>query len=277
MKHAIVPVVCLLILLGAAAARATDISGTISTTLTITENSRLTGDVTCTVTNAPCIKFGASDIKLELNGHVMTGNANPASCVLAGERGISTDTFDRVSIEGPGLLTKFRGVGIFVGSTVGTTVFGNHNRVKGVSITETCDIGIVLLGSDHVVEDNSLVRVGVDFGLLATGSGHRIRRNEVIRSGGHGIGAAGLSGAEIKENNLSGNSLDGILLFSTGGGATGNTIEGNEILGNFVDIGDANAAGANDWRNNLCQTSSGPGAPTCPNVPNFAGHMNAGS
>jgi hypothetical protein len=36
--------------------------------LTITENSQLVGDVTCTVTGAPCITFGAPGIALKLNG-----------------------------------------------------------------------------------------------------------------------------------------------------------------------------------------------------------------
>ncbi len=46
----------------------TQISGTISTTLTITEDSELVGDVTCVVVDAPCIKLGASGIKLRLDG-----------------------------------------------------------------------------------------------------------------------------------------------------------------------------------------------------------------
>src|SRR5439155_24542036 len=39
----------------ASGARARDIGGTISATLTITEDSQLVDDVTCTVTGAPCI------------------------------------------------------------------------------------------------------------------------------------------------------------------------------------------------------------------------------
>jgi copper-binding protein NosD len=279
-----VAVLVLMAFLAAGLAQATDISGTITSTLTITEDSQLTGDVTCTVIGAPCIKFGASDIELDLNGHVMTGNANPASCTTTpGERGIDTDIYDDVSIVGPGLVMKFREVGIRVGSRVEATVSGNHNTVRGVSITETCDQGMFLEGSNHVIEDNSVVRVGLAggfSGIQARGTGHRIRRNEFIRAGLHGISTTGtagfaLSGAEITENNISGNGFDGIVLFS---GVTGNKIERNEIVGNVVgDIFDGNSAGANDWQNNLCQTSGGTGAPTCPNLPNFAGHKNAGT
>jgi hypothetical protein len=55
---------------------ATDIGGTISSTLTITENSQLLDDVICTVTLAPCIAIGASRVTLELNGFTVTGHAD---------------------------------------------------------------------------------------------------------------------------------------------------------------------------------------------------------
>src|SRR2546425_12333900 len=57
----------------AGSAHARDIGGTISTTLTITEDSQLVDDVTCTVTGAPCIAIGAPRVTLELNGFTMTG------------------------------------------------------------------------------------------------------------------------------------------------------------------------------------------------------------
>src|SRR5712691_5639819 len=66
--------------------REAELSGTISSTLTIFDDTRLVGDVTCTaaVATAPCIVFGASHIKLRLNGHTITGPVNPltnlASC-----------------------------------------------------------------------------------------------------------------------------------------------------------------------------------------------------
>src|SRR3984893_18967977 len=60
---------------------ATDISGIIPTTLTITDNSKLVGDVVCTVTGGPCIAFGASGLTLDLNGYSMTGLGDPqATC-----------------------------------------------------------------------------------------------------------------------------------------------------------------------------------------------------
>jgi len=67
------------LVVSASSAQATDIGGTISSTLTITEDSQLVDDVTCTVTAAACIAFGASGVTLDLNGFTMTGLADPAT------------------------------------------------------------------------------------------------------------------------------------------------------------------------------------------------------
>ena len=64
-------------LLNVADASAEDISGTITFTKTIFEDSQLVGDVTCTMTDSPCIDFGAPHIKLWLNGFTITGPASP--------------------------------------------------------------------------------------------------------------------------------------------------------------------------------------------------------
>ena len=69
--------------------QARDIGGTISSTLTIIEDSQLVDDVICTVTGAPCIAIGAPNVKLELNGFT-TLRANIAetlSPVLITEQG----------------------------------------------------------------------------------------------------------------------------------------------------------------------------------------------
>src|SRR5262245_57734000 len=92
---------------------AEDISGTIATPKTIMEDSRLVGNVTCTVTNAPCITFGASNIKLSLGGFTITGPANPddsSTCNPPG--GAPPDDLIRiinltgVQVLGPGIVQR---------------------------------------------------------------------------------------------------------------------------------------------------------------------------
>jgi hypothetical protein len=104
---------------------ATEISGTISTTLTIYQDSELTGDVNCAVPLIlpganPCISFGADHIKLHLNGHTITGPATPpTSCSLPTDAmyGVGIEAIDRtdVKIEGPGIIQHFERWGILLG------------------------------------------------------------------------------------------------------------------------------------------------------------------
>src|SRR5829696_8654570 len=58
-------------------ATAEDISGTLTVTKILVEDSQLVGNVTCTTTTTPCIQFGAPNIAFRLNGHTITGPANP--------------------------------------------------------------------------------------------------------------------------------------------------------------------------------------------------------
>src|SRR5215468_9142917 len=85
---------------------ARDIGGTISTTLTITEDSQLVDDVTCTVTGLPCIAIGAPHVTLELNGFTMTGQADPQTACNGGltvdEAGIRVEKQTDVAVHGPG-------------------------------------------------------------------------------------------------------------------------------------------------------------------------------
>jgi hypothetical protein len=138
-----------------APAQATDISGTISTTLTIMDDSELVGDVTCMVAGAPCIKLGAPDIKLRLNGFTITDGANPSSnCASSNfsEDGIQVSGQHDVAILGPGLVHKFAGLGI---SLLGSTKV----RVDGVTTSDNCFSGIFLFGTtDSDIEKNVSVR-----------------------------------------------------------------------------------------------------------------------
>jgi len=143
-------------------AQARDIGGTISSTLTITEDSQLVDDVTCTVTGAPCIAIGAPRVTLELNGFTMTGQADPQTACSGGtstfpvEDGINVSGQANVTIHGPGLIQRFRGPGIQIrgGSDAAT--------VRGVTVSTNCASGILLGGgSGHDISENVAVRNGI--------------------------------------------------------------------------------------------------------------------
>jgi len=147
------------LLFSAGSAHAIDISGTISSTLTITENSRFVGDVICTVTGAPCIAFGGSGLTLDLNGFSMTGLNDPTrGCVgsgtAAGEFGIDVNAVNNVVIRGLGLIQQFRNHGIRLNNSTGATV-------SGVTVSTNCFSGIIAIaGSGHLLENNVAVSNG---------------------------------------------------------------------------------------------------------------------
>ena len=133
-----------------ARAQATDISGTIATTLTIFDDSELVGPVTCTVAGGPCIAFGASGIKLRLNGFTITGpDVPPAGCTPAtsSDDGIDVVGLQDVAILGPGLVQKFGGFGVFL-------LQDSNVRIEGTTMSDNCFSGIILVRT----ADSDIVR-----------------------------------------------------------------------------------------------------------------------
>jgi hypothetical protein len=255
--------------------QAESLAGMITTTRTLTQDTDLVGDVTCTVSGAPCLVFGAPGIQLRLHGHTITGQGSPDRCpsgVLFGEVGIHTKGQAGVSIVGPGLVRRFRGYGILVNS--------DRSTVRQVVVASSCLTGIVVFGRDNRVEQTTVVRaalVGPGFaGIFCSGDGgHRLRHNEVVSGGGPGITVVPSSGSAslpnlLEENSASGNDGIGLLLAL---GAIGHTVRRNAVLGNrqSPDILDANPTGANRYEANLCETSLR-GAPSCPDLPALSGH-----
>lgn len=139
-------------------ARAADIGGTISTTRTITEDSQLVDDVTCTVTGAACIAVGAPNVTLELNGFTITGQGDPKTGCAGGptptEFGIAIEGQTNVTIHGPGLVQQFRNQGIAL-------INSTRSRVTGVTLSTNCRSGIWLsASSDNEIYSNISVRNG---------------------------------------------------------------------------------------------------------------------
>ena len=138
---------------------ADQLSGRITRTYVLVENTELTGDVTCEVENAPCITFGGSDIELKLNGFTITGRADAATgcngATFGLESGISTTGSRNASVRGPGMIQRMRGRGVWVtGST--------NARVQDLTVSTTCSSGIFVAADSFgtVIERVVAVRNG---------------------------------------------------------------------------------------------------------------------
>jgi hypothetical protein len=153
------------LLLCAGRTRATEITGKISTTLTIFDDSELVGDVTCDVPHAPCILFGAPHIKLRLNGFTITGPGGPptnctSTTIFFSEPEDGIDVLqDGVSIIGPGRVRNFRRYGILLGSFASGALPLKDVVLKRVTFSENCFSGLQTVGlDDSKIEGNTFAR-----------------------------------------------------------------------------------------------------------------------
>lgn len=299
-------------------------AGVIPATLTIAGNTRLTCDVVCLQTdNGPCISFGRAGIKLDLNGFKMTGTANdpPRNNCIVGDPpdqdvfgvqeadGIQSK-FDRVVIEGPGVVQNMRRHGIGLLGTGADPV--EKVLVKKLVSHENCYSGI-FMGSvnNSVVEEVVSARNSANSGRRPCGgicvtnsNNNHVRRSEfagtgTIESGlgppppapnDFGVGLVGSSSGNIIEDNGIGGNINGLALFPLGPASpAGNLIRKNVIVGNppiqvsasnptldpvGADIRDFSAAGSNRFEDNLCMTYTGASPNPCLDLPQYAGHQN---
>ena len=148
------------VMASAAPAFADRVSGTLTRTYMIVEDTDLTGDVTCTVAGGtPCFSFGASGVELRLNGFSITGPSDPitgcAGTQVGNEPGITTNNMSRVAVRGPGLVQRFRADGV--------TVIGSVDaRVENVTVSTNCMSGIRVVGTSFgtLIQGNIAIRNG---------------------------------------------------------------------------------------------------------------------
>ncbi len=291
MKHLLrlFPIVACFTLLAGGVATAGEISGTISSTLNITEDSWLNGNVTCRVVGAPCIRVIASNITLWLNTFTITGMGDPPDgCIPGGftrnlEHAIEVTGQRRVEVLGPGVIQRARGFGVFLG--------GNTTRstVKDITISSNCLSGVQLWEetNENLIEGVVTVRNGnreSGCGGICTLRSHnnRFRRN-VASGNGYAVSPANLNfglavsgrGNTVSENIITGN-VTGIHVTPT---SVDNLLYRNIITGNppiqiplsvpefqGFDIRNLSPEGANTILDNVCLTYSGAGRSPCPGL-----------
>jgi len=264
------------------------IAGLITSTLTLTQDSQLSGDVTCQVNGRPCIELAAPGITLRLMGFTIRGPAEPPSACAptnaVPEDGIAVVGQEGVAILGPGGLQTFRRHGIFVNQS-------SSMIVSQVTSSTNCYSGILLSAvSDSDFTDNVSVGNAIASGVSPCGgtcivnsNDNRFRGNVYGGNGSvepenndFGLGLIGTSSNNLVEENLIVGNTNGVLLQA---GAAGNLIRGNTIVGNppaqvsasygngiGADIRNLSASGANVFEDNVCLTYFGPEPAPCPST-----------
>ena len=144
------------------------VSGVITTTYVMVEDTDLIGDVTCNVANnTPCFSFGAPNIELRLNGFTMTGRGDAitgcaGASTAGGEAGILTNGMARAVVRGPGLVQRFRGDGVLVNASVDARielVTASTNCMSGIRVAPT-SFGTVVQGNIAVRNGSSAAQCG---------------------------------------------------------------------------------------------------------------------
>jgi parallel beta-helix repeat protein len=254
---------------------ADQVSGTLTRTYVIVEDTDLIGNVTCAVPDgSACFSFGASGVELRLNGFSVTGRGDAITgcggTSVATEGGVNTNSMNRVVVRGPGLIQRFRGDGIFVFASTDA-------RIENLVISTTCQSGVRIAATSFntLVQGITSVRSGNGTaacgGIWIIGHNSRVRLNNTQGNGysdaqnNFGIGFTGTaSGNVVEENTVSGNT-NGILISPL---TANNVIRDNIVVGNpaiqsantrptaqAVDILNLAPAGATTFERNICVTS----------------------
>ena len=221
---------------------------------TITTDTTLDSDLVNCPNNG--IIIGASNITLNLNGHTIDGDGTPVDPCPEGEAcdvGVLNQAgYDRLTIVG-GTIRQF-GVGIVVEAGAA------HNRLHHLTVSDTTDVGIVMVDSTgSVIEKTAMSDPGVN-GLVLLDSQHAlVAHNSVSGSTGYGMVFFGIEDSRIQHNKLHGDKHGFILgasarnlvrsnaVSDSGGGievvegATANRVEHNRFnhTGDGILVGDA--------------------------------------
>lgn len=185
----------------------------------LTTDVRLEEDLTCA---GDALTVGADGIRINLNGHVISGNATG--------NGITVRSRTDVVIHG-GTVRNFV-TGIFVAQSSGVTIKDN-----GFTLNREA---VFLNGSSGNVVKANRAWANSQRGIMLrpTTSGIVSTNNQVVgntlTNNPSGILVFGQSGNTLKGNTIAGSAVGGFDL--TGGGGTENEIKGNLVTGSAAGI-----------------------------------------
>jgi hypothetical protein len=186
---------------------------------TITTDTTLDSDLVNCPNNG--IVIGADNITLDLNGHIIDGDATPVDPCPEGETcdvGVDNSAgHSGVTIEG-GSVQQFS-LGILVAGGAA------HNRLDQLAVSDTSDVGIVVADSTgSVIQKTSMSDPGVN-GLVLVDSQHAlVARNSVSGSTGYAMFLFGVDDSRIEHNKLDADEHGFIL-----GGSTHNLVQSNAV------------------------------------------------
>lgn len=226
----------------------------------------------------PGVVVTASDVRLDLGGHTLTGVSTAAGCAVP-QIGVEVkDPATHVQVAG-GTVTGFE-------SGVSLT---SSSRGRALRVLDNCGFGVIVAGASARV-DTSVVTGSVDGIALCNAADALVTANDVFANSRYGVLISCGQGAD------DGNRIEGNILRENGlpvgdGGGVGvfsgaaHVIAGNHVHGNFVGVylqtaekttvtdnvayrnvsadlvDDAASCGSDVWTSNLFETDFVAGTP----------------
>ena len=181
---------------------------------TILDDLKLDHDLACT---GDGLIVGADGIRIDLNGHTLSGSGVGAGIVVTGRTNIS--------ISG-GTVTNFA---VAVRVNTSTDVVIKHNEF--VANPEGIDLQAGSVG--NTVKDNAFRDSATRGIMLRSNSSENDIKNNTFTGNRVGILVFGGVNNTLKHNSVSGSTLAGIRLNVI---ATGNVLKGNTVTSNFAGI-----------------------------------------
>jgi|tagenome__1003787_1003787.scaffolds.fasta_scaffold20945952_3 parallel beta-helix repeat protein len=219
---------------------------------TIVANTKLANDLIDCPSNG--IVIGADNITLDLNGHVIDGDASEFAGCPPDEPcdlGVFSSGFDGVTIKG-GTVREF---------TFGVILDGAENaRLSRLALNDNLWSGLLVAGTAHsTVEGLSVTGNGLttDQAGIDVFDSHdlAIERNSVVGNGDIGFYIIGLENSRIDGNSVARNPETGILMEGNQNNLTRNRFSENGDA--IVVSGDRNTVAANQVSGSTCDDDCG--------------------
>ena len=202
---------------------------------TITTDTTLDSDLVNCPNNG--IIIGASNITLNLNGHTIDGDGTPVDPCPEGEACdvgvLNRAGYDRLTIVG-GTIRQF-GVGIVV--EAGAT----HNRLHRLTVSDTTDVGIIVVDSTgSVIDKTAMSDPGVVGLVLVDSQRALVARNSVSGTTGYAVFMFGVDDSRIQHNKLNDDKHGFILI----GRSARNLVQNNAVAdsGGGIEVGEGSTA-----------------------------------
>ena len=203
----------------------------------ITENVRLDSDLRdC---DGVGLVVGADGVTVDLGGHTIDGTGRGTGIV----NGYGGDGRRDVQIRN-GTVRDFK---------IGLRSGGRATELRRLTITKNATGGMVLRGSQCIVDRSTVTDNGYGHGIFVVGAGGcRITNNRISRHLGVGIEISRSSGDQIEGNRVTANRRAGIMLAST----NGSTVERNAVSGNEAGISIFDSSNGNVVRRNTAAANA---------------------